>query len=545
MNRMLIVDDEKLILEGLVQLFTQESTGDLAVYQASSAIEALSVLARKKIDILLTDIRMPSMTGLQLAEEVRERWPDCRIIFLTGYHDFDYIYEAVKRGSVRYVLKSEGDARIFEVVQDTIQELEESLRVESLLQQAIQLQKRQSSHYRSLFLSDLAEGLLNEEEFEHSSFMDLNISLEKELPVYFAAARLDEGSKRLKGTEKDYMFAALDALCQRYLCPSVKITGYSDSHCYYYLFIQPKDDTLLSREMIHAFLIGSFETIQRSAEVTLQLPVSFALMDQPMGWMETSRAIQVIKLLFYPYHGEERIILTEKSMASVTLSDENSNYQELAALQQQASKVELYLESGQKEALLQLIEMLRAGLRPFIMEDHKVLAAYSSYSLRFLIGLNKFGLSDKPQIQPLLNMLMNPIIHRTWEQAIDILMELALLFFEFQSSQMSMVKNDVIGRLKKYIHQNLSGDLSLTNLSEQVYLNPEYMSRLFKQAEGVTLSDYITALKLDKAKEQLNLPNLYIQDIASNLGFSTAGYFTRFFKKETGLTPQEFRSKSL
>ncbi|MGO4109068.1 response regulator transcription factor [Paenibacillus sp. YAF4_2] len=544
MNRMLIVDDEKLILEGLVQLFTQESTGDLAVYQASSAIEALSVLARKKIDILLTDIRMPTMTGLQLAEEVRERWPDCRIIFLTGYHDFDYIYEAVKRGSVRYVLKSEGDARIFEVVQDTIQELEESLRVESLLQQAVQLQKRQSSHYRSLFLSDLAEGLLNEEEFEHSSFTDLDIPLEKEMPVYFAAARLDEGSKRLKGTEKDYMFAALDTLCQRYLHPSVKITGYSDSHCYYYLFIQPKDDSLLSREMIHAFLIGSFETIQRSAEVTLQLPVSFALMNQSMGWMETSRAIQVIKLLFYPYQGEERIILTEKSMASVNPSDENSNYQELATLQQQANKIELYLESGQKEALLQLIEMLRAGLRPFIMEDHKVLAAYSSYSLRFLIGLNKFELSDKPQIQPLLNMLMNPIIHRTWEQAVDILKELSLLFFEFQRSQTSMVKNDVIGKLKTYIHQNLSGDLSLTNLSEQVYLNPEYMSRLFKQAEGVTLSDYITALKLDKAKEQLSLPNLYVQDIASNLGFSTAGYFTRFFKKETGLTPQEFRSKS-
>lgn len=543
MHRMLIVDDEKLILEGLAQLFTQENDTDLAVYQASSAIEALSVMARKKIDILLTDIRMPKMTGLELAEQVRERWPDCRIIFLTGHHDFDYIYEAVKSGPVRYVLKTEGDAKIYGIVQETVQELEESLRVESLLQQAVQLQKRQSSHYRSLFLSDLAEGLLNAEEFEHSSFADLAIPLDKDKPVHLAAARLDESTRRLKGTEKDHMLAALGALCERYLSASVRFTGYSDSHCYFYLFIQPKDDSPFSREMMHAFLIGSFETIQRSADISLRLPVSFALMNQSTAWMETPRDIPVLKLLFYHYSGEERIILTEKSIVSVTQPAIPRDYQELVALQQQSGKVDLYLEIGQKEALLQLIEMLREGLRPFAMEDHKALAAYSSYSLRFLIGLNKFSLSDKPKVQALLNVLMNPIVHRTWEQAVDILKDLASLFFEFQYSQTSMVKSDVICKLKTYIHRNLAGDLSLTNLSEQVYLNPEYMSRLFKQTEGVTLSEYITALKLEKAKELLNEPNLYIQNIASTLGFTTAGYFTRFFKKETGLTPQEFRSK--
>lgn len=544
MHRMLIVDDEKLILEGLAQLFTQENTAELAVYQASSAIEALSVLMQKKIDILLTDIRMPKMTGLELAEQVRERWPDCRIIFLTGYHDFDYIYEAVKQGAVRYVLKTEGDAKIFESVQETISELEESLRIESLLQQAVQLQKRQSAHYRSLFLSDLSEGLLQAEEFEHSSFTDLDIPLRKELPIYLAAARLDEGLRRLKGTEKDHMFAALGALSERYLAPSVRFTSYSDSDCYFYLFIQPRDDASHTREMMHTFLVGAFETIQRSADITLRLPVSFALLDHPTGWMEAARDIPVLKLLFYHYSGEERIILTQRSVAAITQPAVDRNDQALVGVQQQSSKIDLYLETGQKEALLQLVTMLREGLLFYAMEDHKALAAYTSYSLRFLINLNKFNLSEKPKAQALLNVLMNPIIHRTWDQAVDVLKELAMIFFEYQYSQTRMVKSDVIGKLKTYIHRNLVGDLSLTNLSEQVYLNPEYTSRLFKQAEGVTLSDYITALKLEKAKELLNEPKLYIQDIASQLGFTTAGYFTRFFKKETGLTPQEFRTKS-
>jgi two-component system response regulator YesN len=87
----------------------------------------------------------------------------------------------------------------------------------------------------------------------------------------------------------------------------------------------------------------------------------------------------------------------------------------------------------------------------------------------------------------------------------------------------------------------LSEDLSLTKLGELVYLNPVYLSRLYKQTTGIGLSEYVTQVRLDKANVLLKETNMKIQDIAAAVGFESAAYFSRFFKKEMHVTPNEYR----
>ena len=119
MNRnLLIVDDEREILSWLEELFLYEFDREIGVFVANSAPEALELLNCVKFDVVLTDIRMPAMDGIALFGHIKENWPRCRVVFLTGYRDFDNMYELFRHKNIRYILKSEKD----EVIQDTVRQ---------------------------------------------------------------------------------------------------------------------------------------------------------------------------------------------------------------------------------------------------------------------------------------------------------------------------------------------------------------------------------------------------------------------------------------
>jgi two-component system, response regulator YesN len=107
MYRLLIADDEEIIVNGLYDIFSNLENLELDVYKAYSGEEAIQWLGRTRIDIALTDINMPEIDGLQLLDEIKKRWSWCRVIFLTGHSEFNYAYKAIQYSNVRYLLKTE------------------------------------------------------------------------------------------------------------------------------------------------------------------------------------------------------------------------------------------------------------------------------------------------------------------------------------------------------------------------------------------------------------------------------------------------------
>ena len=98
MKRLLIIDDEPYIVNSIYELFLENKQMELDIYKAYSGMEALELLKKAKIDIVLSDIKMPGMDGLELLKEIHSFWPFCKVIFLTAYDRFDYIHEANKDG---------------------------------------------------------------------------------------------------------------------------------------------------------------------------------------------------------------------------------------------------------------------------------------------------------------------------------------------------------------------------------------------------------------------------------------------------------------
>jgi two-component system, response regulator YesN len=137
--------------------------------------------------------------------------------------------------------------------------------------------------------------------------------------------------------------------------------------------------------------------------------------------------------------------------------------------------------------------------------------------------------------------LMNINCSMPCEKMFENLEKVADMIFLYQNDDKEKRDNLLICSIHEYIKQNLDKDVSLVKLAEVVYLNPSYLSRIYKQITGVNLSDYIYSIRLNKAKKMLKDSNLRVHDIASAVGFESAAYFIRSFKKSIGMTPQEYR----
>ena len=125
MRRVLIVDDEPIIVRGIVSVL-EDSGLDIDLYKAYSGEEALRILAETRMDIVVSDVKMPGMDGLQLLEHINREWPECRVIFLSGHSEFDSIYRAVQGDAVTFLLKTEGFGKIVSTLRGTIETLDQA-----------------------------------------------------------------------------------------------------------------------------------------------------------------------------------------------------------------------------------------------------------------------------------------------------------------------------------------------------------------------------------------------------------------------------------
>ena len=126
MFRLLIVDDEPYIADSLFEYIRTKRSDEYEVYISYSGEEALSVLSESRIDIVLSDINMTGIDGLQLLERINEQWPKCRVIFLTGYDKFEYAYEAISNRCAKFLLKNEGYDTILKNIDEVAKELKKT-----------------------------------------------------------------------------------------------------------------------------------------------------------------------------------------------------------------------------------------------------------------------------------------------------------------------------------------------------------------------------------------------------------------------------------
>lgn len=532
MYKLLIVDDEPYIVEGLADLLG--SNPDFDIYTAASGNSALEILDRIRMDIVLTDIQMPGKNGLELLKEIHNRWPFCRTIILTAYSDFDYAYLAIENKAVDYVLKTEGEDAIVAAVNQCIEQIEDEMRQQKFLEESREQMDSVMSIIQNSCLINALEG--EAKEVCAQEFHKYNIELDTGRPVLLMGVRIDRFSPEDNSKDKLNYLIQLGKIFDKYLdqffiCYQ---TSYQNKNMIWLLQARNADGS------VHR-LKETLEIIQQHCWQALGLSIS-VIYDDFIDWQELNNRYKTVRLVLeqLTINGDDGILAStrfyrdRKDSADVNKKDRGNdwgrNFQNLQTCLEEEDRegVEKVLDD-----LLSESEEDRATLPVKLQLYHTVVGALLSY-------LNNRALSEEVFTDQTNFELFFSYSDRA--EMKERIMKLIEQILDVNKKNRESHSEKFAARIKNYIKANLGGDLSLAAISERFYINPVYMSRLFKQTTGINLSDYITAERINYSKKLLVETEMKIHMIAKEAGYDSPAYFIRIFKKMERVTPQEYRN---
>lgn len=550
MYRLLIVDNEEYVVNGLVELFNPARHPEIEVAGAYSAAEALNVLMTTQMDIVITDIRMPGMNGLELQKIIVARWPYCKVIFLSGYDDFNYAQEAIRQGSVNYILKTEEDEVIIAAVYAAIKLVQGEQEAKTLLEDAKKQVKQalgalQREFFESLLLGDKAAYKSLPQQLE-----ELQIPLLPEKQLFAVIAKVDEWEQPYSQYDRSLLLYAVQNIANEYLSLSMIHHSFIYDRSKIIWLMQSKAEPWIDHMQIAStmnmtshFVYGTFECIQSSCRDLLNLSMSITIGGHPFGWPQLGEHLDQLKNKMTSSIKKQQLVLDEQQRSDQ--AEESRSFPVRLEIFKHYEHLAYCLEHKNKEEFNRVLELLlHIGEQAFNGRHTIVCLQISSSIYALLLAyLEKLNLTEMPKWISELQASIESGLANNWDWQMEQLQRLAKYILEQCLPAEENEENRVVQSIHAYLISHLGGDLSLKTMAFAIGHNPSYLSRLYKQKAGKALSETINEMKLVRAKELLAEPQYRIGDVSKAVGFLSEHYFYRFFKKATQMTPQEYRDQ--
>ncbi len=557
MYRLLIVDDEEIIVDGLLEIFDNSGMQDIDIYKAYSVFEALEIMNRIKINIVITDISMPGMSGIEFHDRIREKYPFCRVIYLTGYDRFEYAQSAIRNDGTDFILKTEGKERIIEAVNKAAASIEKELRDLEYIENAKQQMKNAIPLLQKDFLIELIKGMDCSNEERKRQFIELDIPLNPQVGILLLMCRADMWPLDIGFTEKMKMIYEIQNIVNLQLEKIVRIFPVIFEETSLLWIMQPLD-LIISGDNFRAdrnvwqrvvsIVQGTVDSMQKAIREMVGIPVSIIVSRYPSAWEMLAATFDSMRLSLSKAAGvsSEALLVVDNGFYENSARQEmdSKNKYELSYQLRKKDLLEKYLYDGQREEFKRTLSEIFTAIENLTdIKDSMAGAAYYSVAAVFLSYLYKERLFDNPVFQSAIDLekLVNLNSHSAWDGVKLYFAQLAELIFDNKADEYLVSTGRIIEKVNAYIENNIDKAPSLAELAEFSNFNPSYLSRLYKQFMNKSVSEYITEVRVKKAKELLSHSNLKINEIAASIGINTPSYFTCFFRKNTGTTPQEYR----
>lgn len=503
--RLLIVDDEPIEREGMKAIL-QKAFPNLLIEQAKNGKNAIEKTDSFQPNIVLMDIMMPGMTGLEAIETIQFSHPTTKFVMVTAFDMFDYARQAIKLGVKDYLLKPSKASEIVLTVGKVLDECQQEL--EAASNSEIQIEKWEQA--LALAETDIVTQLL----FDHVhevhidmlvEMLDIRTSLEK----FVVVVVLPEGALHyylsIKEKVREYGDAWVGALNGRQL-PLIIFRDSKRSFRSQAIALAKGILSLDKEKQGTDWFLGIGQVCENLDDIRL------SYQDAIIATMDTSLAV---KYRFY------------MDVPALTLETDN--------------------------------QIIKQQQKDFF--DHIRLGDWVTIRTRLLDVIQQYENVGNSLIytqQRILELLW--VANRVMD---EMGMETSALFFSFQANdyrqlrtetlllleQMNSVYNthydqieaDKIHQIQQYIREHSHEDISLDALAYRVNLSPIYISKMFKEKLGVNYIDYLTECRIEKAKKLLNNPEKSLKEITFEIGYHEPNYFSKVFKKMCGVSPKEYR----
>ena len=520
--KVFFVEDETITREGIRDNVDWQASGFEYCGDAADGEIALPLLRTAQPDVLITDIKMPFMDGLQLSKVVRERMPRVKIVILSGHDEFEYAQEAINLGVTDYLLKPVTVQALQSVLQKLTVQLDLDRREQDNLKKLQkQVEENQAVLCERLLFKLVVGAVSPNEAIEKGGMLGLDL-IARHYSVVILKIELRDRSEQYNHDEYQHVQQVITGLLERN--PDIFILKREWGDMILIMkgstpeYLEEERDLLLDeiqQEIARTrfeLLPGVGTTKTQIADISQSFVEALVNIQNPIG--ENKPGLS---------HGIERAELLKVDQSVV------ENYLRSGAKNDFDEFFTLYLQPLGEKALRSSL------IRNYIFVDIVLATA------RLVNDLG--GDVDKviPELSSIEMTMANiKSIDQLHEQAYRIL-SCALAYRDSQpNGQYKTLIRQAIDYLE---HHYMNPDLSLNEMASQANLSASHFSVVFSQETGRTFKEYLTATRMHKAKELLRMTSLRSADIAYQVGYNDPHYFSSVFKKHTGLSPIEFRSQ--
>ena len=499
MIRLMIVDDETLLRQGFKHMTDWESLGYQVVGEAANGEEAMNCIEECNPDIVITDIRMPVMDGMQFTRLLRERYPEKIVVVLSSYSNFDYARDTLRNGAVDYVLKPELDLDdMLGVLKAAAQRIPESLNP--------QVESRPEATDEMIFRRALAG--------DTTALLAGRPAFGPPLPALHLVLVLFEIDIE---PQPNILFASVGDVTVEY-CAQIP----EETSCVALL----RDDRGAGNEDLFSRLAAVNQRQPGYPAIRgIAVTGSIAGVEElPRRYSDLRDAVPA----FFYASGVVRVPVTWQIASRLEL--------DYALLDGYIDRLDL---EGVSSHVLDLLEnQVQVAPRP---QPHVLKSVVSEALFHTVKRLSEIGIGSDEINEMRFGHLVAVEESRSYQQ-LRLTVEQIFSGLEIAAKGMRGKYNSpVVKQVRKYIHSNYRSDISLDELADRFSMNKTYLSHLFKRQTGTSVVNFIAQSRVESAKELLRSSSQSIYEIAASVGFEDANYFAKVFKKVTGTAPTEYR----
>ncbi|MHA6533489.1 response regulator [Paenibacillus sp. BAC0078] len=519
--KIILVDDEKGIVEGLKKMIGRSVPECRVVGSAHNGLDGFELIQRLNPDIVVTDIRMPKADGLDMITMLKSADIHAKYILLSGYADFEYAKKGIQLGVEFYLNKPVDEQELSECLKQVM----ESIRADrTKLKEVNELKKEVHKGIQEKALRDIIDLGSEQSDLVEELLQIAGIPVEYKR---FAAVIIEAGSiDYLKEFGFQPIFKHIDLALRQY--KQVYKFRYSGTQI---AVVIAHTSTIENGGIIRA--VQHFrETVNRQLRLSVTVGIGTAK-DRATGIsqsFEEARSALSYKLL----KGADAIISFPEIMNLAGTCDpvhgeiidrldaalDNMDEEECAAIIREIFRgIERNPRLSPSELQMQCLYILLSSIRKMSiqqLQQNKLL----SRQLLSLEGISSFRTLEA--LEEWMNQVIRGII-------------------AFKKKHNIPHKKDMISEIKEYVSKHYNEQISLADLAARFFINPYYLSQIFKQKTGDTYLNFLTQIRIGKAKELLETTDLKMYEICQMVGYSDPQHFSRMFEKIAGCKPKEYR----
>jgi len=540
MLKVLLVEDETLVKVGLNSLVNWEEMGFKVVAEGNNGEHGLSLIKEYQPDLVITDIVMPKMNGIDMMKKAKEYNPDITFIILSSYNEFDLVKQAMKYGAWDYILKlnisEESMKEMLINVKEKIVSKNKKIMDENL---PIVYDIQSTSIMRQEFLKSILENNFDDRKYIDSKLPSMKLEL-NEAMMKVGLVKTNLYLSETKYNDKDIKL--LDFM----IIEILNEIGNEFFNCYflklsfgtYAMVFSPElsDKAEVTDEKIKIMGNTMLEMLKKYVNIDAAISISDTYSSYLSLSQALSQAKEAMDILFYKGYGS--VIFFDENV------EKNLGYRDMKHINLKESLPKA-IEICDLTLINSIFDSIIYNIQSAGITKHEIYELCNQTFCLCDIHLgeewqidNKALVEDKPVVETVYKL-------QTLGEILEYIEDYRNRMINFLKKKHEDEKHNLVWGAKKYIISNCMRTPKLKEVADSLNISAGYLSSIFTKYTGMCFTDYVNKVKIDEAKKMLKEGQHKIYEISYLLGYENACYFSKIFKKITGCSPTEFVKNSV